>query len=212
MKIHLEQHLSFLKSINHLLQNNNKVRRISFPSDLVCYCYHVRRPKETITLILFVSLFAVSLQWLSKAISRVMSWMVIYLGLLSPAASSNLPGSRRAALCFLFGLASDGVYICPARYQPGGSPLHCLSTLTALSVSGKTAVYFCCTVLGVASTRRYLASCPVKPGLSSPAPWKTDYSACPYRSSDHLPYSDRNYVITVLFFCPAYEPNSQFSV
>ena len=114
--------------------------------------------------------------------------------------------------CSLFGLASDGVYICPACYQPGGSPLHCLSTLTALSVSGKTAVYFCCTVLGVASTRRYLASCPVKPGLSSPAPWKTDYSACPYRSSDHLPYSDRNYVITVLFFCPAYEPNSQFSV
>ena len=133
-----------------------------------------------------------------------MSWMVIYLGLLSPAASSNLPGSRRAALCFLFGLASDGVYICPACCQTGGSLLHCLSTLTALSVSGKTAVYFCCTVLGVASTRRYLASCPVKPGLSSPAPWKTDYSACPYRSSDHLPYSDRNYIITVLFFCPAY--------
>ncbi len=98
--------------------------------------------------------------------------MVIYLGLLSPAASSNLPGSRRAALCFLFGLASDGVYICPACYQPGGSPLHCLSTLTALSVSGKAAVYFCCTVLGVASTRRYLASCPVKPGLSSPAAFR----------------------------------------
>ena len=36
--------------------------------------------------------------------------MAIYLGLLSPAASSNLPGSRRAALCSLFGLASDGVY------------------------------------------------------------------------------------------------------
>ena len=36
--------------------------------------------------------------------------MAIYLGLPSPAASSNLPGSRRAALRFLFGLASDGVY------------------------------------------------------------------------------------------------------
>ena len=34
------------------------------------------------------------------------------------------------------------------------------------------AVYFCCTVLGVASTRRYLASCPVKPGLSSPAAFR----------------------------------------
>ena len=31
------------------------------------------------------------------------------------------------------------------------------------------AVYFCCTGLGVASTGRYPASCPVKPGLSSPA-------------------------------------------
>ena len=30
------------------------------------------------------------------------------------------------------------------------------------------AVYFCCTVFGVASTGRYPAPCPVKPGLSSP--------------------------------------------
>ena len=29
------------------------------------------------------------------------------------------------------------------------------------------AVYFCCTSLGVASTGRYPASCPAKPGLSS---------------------------------------------
>ena len=31
------------------------------------------------------------------------------------------------------------------------------------------AVYFCCTFLRVSSTGRYPASCPVKPGLSSPA-------------------------------------------
>ena len=31
------------------------------------------------------------------------------------------------------------------------------------------AVYLCCTVPGVASAGRYPASCPVKPGLSSPA-------------------------------------------
>ena len=30
----------------------------------------------------------------------------------------------------LFGLASDGVYMCPVCYQPGGSLLHCPSTLT----------------------------------------------------------------------------------
>ena len=55
--------------------------------------------------------------------------------------------------------------MCPCCYQQGGSLLHCLSTLT----SGKPkAVYFCCTGLGVTSTGRYPASCPVKPGLSSP--------------------------------------------
>ena len=59
-----------------------------------------------------------------------MSWMAIYLGLTSPPGSSDLPESRRAALCSLFGLASDGVYMCPACYQPGGSLLHCHSTLT----------------------------------------------------------------------------------
>ena len=34
---------------------------------------------------------------------------------------------------FLFGLASDGVYMCPCCYQQGGSLLHCPSTLTALA-------------------------------------------------------------------------------
>ena len=109
--------------------------------------------------------------------------MVIYLGILSPICSSDLPESRRAALCFLFGLASDGVYMCPACYQTGGSLLHCPSTLT-FKAAAKKAVHFCCTVPGVASARRYLAPCPVKPGLSSPA-------ALRYRGSGHLSYSQR---------------------
>ncbi len=62
-----------------------------------------------------------------------------------------------------FGLASDGVYMCPVCCHPGGSLLHCPSTLTGT----RPAVHFCCTVLGVASTGCYPASCPVKPGLSS---------------------------------------------
>ena len=95
--------------------------------------------------------------------------MVIYLGLPSPAGSSNLPESRRAVLCFLFGLASDGVYICPSCYQEGGSLLHCPSNLTGQ----RPAVHFCCTILGVASTGRYPASCPAKPGLSSPGPFRS---------------------------------------
>ena len=79
--------------------------------------------------------------------------------------------------CFLFGLASDGVYMCPRCYQQGGSLLHCPSTLTS-----KEAVHFCCTILGVASTGRYPASCPVKPGLSSSGTFRP-------ASRDHLPYS-----------------------
>ena len=50
-----------------------------------------------------------------------------------------------------------------------------------LPVSSRLAVHFCCTVLGVASTRRYLASCPVKPGLSSPVPFRlhgSDHPSC----------------------------------
>lgn len=93
---------------------------------------------------------------------------IIYLGWLLPATSSNLPkaGGPRSAL--LFGLASDGVYICPLCYQKGGSLLHCPSNLTIIHQRMQMAVYFCCTILGVTSTGRYPASCPVKPGLSSP--------------------------------------------
>ena len=94
--------------------------------------------------------------------------MVIYLDRPSPDGSSGLPGSRRAALCFLFGLASSGVCMCPPCYHWGGSLLHCLSTLTCFH-----AVYFCCTVPEVAFAGRYPASCPVKPGLSSPASLRT---------------------------------------
>jgi len=95
------------------------------------------------------------------------------------AGSLKQPTWKQAgqACRFLFGLASDGVYMCPACYQTGGSLLLCLSTLTrpegpfrkASFPKPSGAVYFCCTGLGVASTGRYPASCPVKPGLSSPA-------------------------------------------
>ena len=108
--------------------------------------------------------------------------MAIYLGLPSPAASSDLPGSRRAALCFLLDLASDGVYTAlPVARQAVVS----YTAIPPLPEGGEPALrrfIFCCTFLGVASTRRYLASCPVKPGLSSPASFR-------YRSSGHLPYS-----------------------
>ena len=55
------------------------------------------------------------------------------------------------------------------------------------------AVYFCCTVPGVASARRYLASCPVKPGLSSPMPFRL-------HGSDHLSYSVLYNTIKSIFY------------
>ena len=107
--------------------------------------------------------------------------VVICLDLPSPAGSSDLPGqcgSIRSAggppvcpvrSCFGWGLHGSGCY------QPDGSLLHCLSTLTS-----ELAVYFCCTFLGVTPTGRYPASCPVKPGLSSPGIAS---------GRDHPPYS-----------------------
>ena len=100
---------------------------------------------------------------------------IIYLVLLLPAGSSDLPKAWRAAfVTLLFGLASDGVYMCHCCYQQCGSLLLCLSTLTTTFAM---AVYFCCTGLGVASTGRYPASCPMKPGLSSPAQMQPRSSA-----------------------------------
>ena len=63
-------------------------------------------------------------------------------------------------------------WVCNARRDcsDGGGLLHPLFTLTACA-----AVYFCCTFLGVTSTGRYPASCPVKPGLSSPVPFRVPY-------------------------------------
>ncbi len=73
---------------------------------------------------------------MSNTISRVLSQTIIYLGLLLPAVSSNLPGTRRAAVWFLFGLASDGVYICRSCYQSRGELLPRRFTLTAPIGSG----------------------------------------------------------------------------
>ena len=119
--------------------------------------------------------FDYTLDRLSRAVSRVMSnalphVIIIYLVLLLPAGSSDLPkgttGSRIAFVWSCFGWGLHG-FSC---YHENGSLLHCLSTLTGTcSKLPAPAVYLCCTSLGVTSTGRYPASCPVKPGLSSPA-------------------------------------------
>ena len=87
--------------------------------------------------------------------------------------------------CFGWGLHGS------CRYRQDGSLLHCLSTLTG-STFMLSAVYFCCTGLGVTSTGRYPASCPLKPGLSSSAPFRL-------YSRDHLAYLHECYSNTNIF-------------
>ena len=103
---------------------------------------------------------------MSNTVSRVLYQTAIYLALLSPAGSSSLPGTQRATVLFLSGLAPDGVYTAfPVTREAVSSYL----AFSPLPVR-KQAVIFCCTILGVTSTGRYPASCPVEPGLSSPVP------------------------------------------
>ena len=131
--------------------------------------------------------------------------MIIYLVLLLPAGSSDLPKAWRAAfISLLFGLASNGVYMCPLCYQRGGSLLHCLSTLTCFH-----AVYFCCTVSEVAFAGRYPAPCPLKPGLSSPASLRTAAATiCPTQNLFILAYIYFDVQTCVyIFFVTAFTDN-----
>ncbi len=102
---------------------------------------------------------------MSNTISRVLYQTIIYLGLVLPPGSSGLPGTQRATVLSLSGLASDGVYTASCVTKEAVSSYLAFSPLPVR----KQAVIFCCTILGVTSTGRYPASCPVKPGLSSPA-------------------------------------------
>ena len=130
---------------------------------------------------------------LSRTISRVLSRnarMIIYLDRLSPDGSSGLPGGRRAALCLLFGLASDGVYMCPSCYQQGGSLLHCLSTLTWGIPCGLFLLH--CPWSHLRQTLSGILPCEARTFLSRVR-----------HGSDHLSYSKRSYHITFSHSCPA---------
>ena len=73
---------------------------------------------------------------------------------------------------FLFGLASGGVYLAMNCYQPCGALLPHPFTLTFDSNCLETywrRSSLCCTCRRFTPPRRYLAPCPMKPGLSSPA-------------------------------------------
>ena len=105
-------------------------------------------------------------KWRSRPISRVLSWTVIPLGASSPIRSSSLPGPDAGRVMrSLFGLAPGGV--CRAGLLPGSrcaltAPFH-----PCHASEDRSAVSFCCTFRRLAPPRRYLAPCPVEPGLSS---------------------------------------------
>ena len=104
----------------------------------------------------------------SRPVSRVLSWTVIHLGRPSPDASSDLPEpSAGRTDGFLFGLAPGGV----CRATPVTSrAVRSYRTVSPLPAGrGRHRRFaFCCTFRGLAPPRRYLAPCPVEPGLSSP--------------------------------------------
>ena len=106
--------------------------------------------------------------------------MFIYLDLLLPIGSSDLPETDGPPYVSVWSCFGWGLHM--PRKLPYGRwslkpPFH--------PYQQKLAVYFCCTSLGVASTGRYPASCPVKPGLSSP---RRELHAVPTRR-EHLSYS-----------------------
>ena len=154
---------------------------------------HGQKKRDTAPQAILFTCKAASLFPLSRTISRVLSRiarMVIYLGRPSPDGSSGLPGGRRAALCLLFGLASDGVCMCPSCYQQGGSLLHCLSTLTRLSPCGLFLLHF-----PWGRPRQTLSG-------TLPCEARTFLSRVSH-GSDHLSYSKPNHHITNSPVCPA---------
>ena len=103
---------------------------------------------------------------LSQPISRVLSRTIIHLGHVSPHGSSNLPGdSAGRIIAPLFDLAPGGVFPADAVTSVRGALLPHHFTLTGSCELRR--YIFCGTFRGLTPPRRYLAPCPMEPGLSS---------------------------------------------
>ncbi len=107
---------------------------------------------------------------MSRTISRVLSRVIICLGLPLPTGSSDLPGNPAGHCIVPCLVLLQMEFTCALSVTT-----QAVVSYTAISPLPRGAVYFCCTGLGVASTGRYPASCPVKPGLSSPAKGSRDH-------------------------------------
>ena len=92
---------------------------------------------------------------MGKSVSRVLSWMVIYLVHILLHVSSHQIRRWRAVLTFCLGVAPDGVYTDPVCHHTSGELLPHLFTIASHK---RWAVIFCCTFLKVSLTGRYPAS------------------------------------------------------
>ena len=114
--------------------------------------------------------------------------MIIYLGQPLPAGSSDPPESTTGSRIAFVSVLLQMEFTCARS----------VTTTAVVSYTAfpplppKEAVYFCCTGLGVTSTGRYPASCPLKPGLSSSAPFRL-------YSRDHLTCLHECYSNTNIF-------------
>ena len=104
--------------------------------------------------------------------------MIIYLGQPLPAGSSDPPESTTGSRIAFVSVLLRMEFTC-ARSVTTTAVVSYTAFPPLPSI--KKAVYFCCTGLGVTSTGRYPASCPVKPRLSSSVPFRLysrDHLAC----------------------------------
>ncbi len=112
----------------------------------------------------------------SRPVSRVLSWAIIHLGLLSPVSSSDLPEDIAGRdMVFLFGLAPGGVYLAASCYQLRGALLPHHFTLTCLTSDSGAG--------GIFSVALSVGSRP--PGVTwHPALWSPDFPPfCPKSKS-----------------------------
>ena len=114
----------------------------------------------------------------SWPISRVLSRTVIHLGHASPRASCDLPGDTRGPRAAARGCSSPYLvllrvgFTLPLMLPPARCALTAPFHPYRREHSPNRRYLFCGTFRGLTSPRRYLAPCPMEPGLSSPSEWK----------------------------------------
>jgi len=107
----------------------------------------------------------------SQPVSRVLSWIIIHLDWKSPSSLKQPTRKRRGQRLSLPIWSCSGWGLpCHSCYHERGALLPHPFTLTRRGIAERYQAWrfaFCCTGRRLAPPRRYLAPCPVEPGLSS---------------------------------------------